>query len=200
MGSARTQKAARIERLRVHRRQSSVRPKRPVTPEVAGSSPVAPAEHILQTDIFCCLVRRIRPPAAFHPAVIPREIQKWRFCRYFLLADELRRGCHPARALLWDGIAAPEEHAKLLDAARSAQTRRRRGRRWSVRSANRSASAMREWIMPPLGQDHRLVAATAARSPRRSSPTRPARAGSGRPRSGRRSARRSWARRQGHGG
>jgi hypothetical protein len=33
-------------------------PYRPVTPEVAGSSPVAPAENILQIGVFCCLTRR----------------------------------------------------------------------------------------------------------------------------------------------
>jgi len=43
---------------------------RPVTPEVAGSSPVAPVK-ALQIDIFCCLFRRKRPPASFHPAHIP---------------------------------------------------------------------------------------------------------------------------------
>jgi hypothetical protein len=43
---------------------------RPVTPEVAGSSPVAPAKY-LQIGIFCRLVRRNRPPAASYPAQIP---------------------------------------------------------------------------------------------------------------------------------
>ena len=46
---------------------SAVHPlSRPVTPEVAGSSPVAPVENILQTSIFCCLYWRDRPPA-FRP-------------------------------------------------------------------------------------------------------------------------------------
>jgi hypothetical protein len=36
---------------------------RPVTPEVAGSSPVAPAENILQITMFCCQGGRERPPA-----------------------------------------------------------------------------------------------------------------------------------------
>ena len=44
---------------------------RPVTPEVAGSSPVAPVKS-LQIGIFCCRLRRKRPPASFqsrtHPA------------------------------------------------------------------------------------------------------------------------------------
>jgi hypothetical protein len=40
---------------------------RPVTPEVAGSSPVAPVENTLQIDMFCCLHGRNRPPA-FRPA------------------------------------------------------------------------------------------------------------------------------------
>ena len=43
---------------------------RPVTPEVAGSSPVAPVKY-LQISIVCCLARRKRPPASIHPAHIP---------------------------------------------------------------------------------------------------------------------------------
>jgi hypothetical protein len=39
----------------------------PVTPEVAGSSPVAPAENILQIRVFCCQHRRRRPPASGRP-------------------------------------------------------------------------------------------------------------------------------------
>jgi hypothetical protein len=38
---------------------------RPVTPEVAGSSPVAPATNTLLISGFCCLVGRERPPAFF---------------------------------------------------------------------------------------------------------------------------------------
>jgi len=45
---------------------------RPVTPEVAGSSPVAPVENILQIGIFRCLSWRRRPPASRRPpALIP---------------------------------------------------------------------------------------------------------------------------------
>ena len=40
--TARARRAASIERVRVHRRQSSCLWHKPVTPEVAGSSPVAP--------------------------------------------------------------------------------------------------------------------------------------------------------------
>jgi hypothetical protein len=40
------QKAASTERSRVHRRHPSQRSKRPVTPEVAGSSPVAPVSYL----------------------------------------------------------------------------------------------------------------------------------------------------------
>ncbi len=40
------------------------------TPEVAGSSPVAPVKY-LQIGMFCCRARRRRPPACFHPAQIP---------------------------------------------------------------------------------------------------------------------------------
>jgi hypothetical protein len=39
--------------LRVDSRQASLPPARPVTPEVAGSSPVAPVKS-LQIGIFCC--------------------------------------------------------------------------------------------------------------------------------------------------
>jgi hypothetical protein len=43
---------------------------RPVTPEVAGSSPVAPVKS-LQISRFCCPSRRKRPPAFTDPAHIP---------------------------------------------------------------------------------------------------------------------------------
>jgi DNA-binding transcriptional ArsR family regulator len=43
---------------------------RPVTPEVAGSSPVAPV-NFLQIAIFCCRAWRKRPPVSFHLACIP---------------------------------------------------------------------------------------------------------------------------------
>jgi hypothetical protein len=52
-------------------------PYRSVTPEVAGSSPVAPVKY-LQSGIFCCLARRKRPPASCDPALIPRAIAGWR--------------------------------------------------------------------------------------------------------------------------
>jgi hypothetical protein len=45
---------------------------RPVTPEVAGSSPVAPVKD-LQICIFCCRCGCKRPPASFHPAQIPHK-------------------------------------------------------------------------------------------------------------------------------
>jgi hypothetical protein len=47
-------------------RSTRKRHDRPVTPEVAGSSPVAPVENILQMGIFCCRFWRNRPPA-FQP-------------------------------------------------------------------------------------------------------------------------------------
>jgi hypothetical protein len=46
---------------------------RPVTPEVAGSSPVAPVVNSLQLGVFCCLVRRKRPPVFTHLARIRHE-------------------------------------------------------------------------------------------------------------------------------
>jgi len=45
---------------------------RPVTPKVAGSSPVAPVKS-LQTGGFCWPEYRQRPPASLHPALIPRR-------------------------------------------------------------------------------------------------------------------------------
>jgi hypothetical protein len=56
--------------LRVNRRQSSRLSNRPVTPEVAGSSPVAPVENILQIGLFCCLAWRRRPPASRRPPAL----------------------------------------------------------------------------------------------------------------------------------
>jgi hypothetical protein len=47
-------------------RSARKRHDRPVTPEVAGSSPVAPVENTLQIGIFCCPSWRNRPPA-FRP-------------------------------------------------------------------------------------------------------------------------------------
>src|SRR6266536_4716389 len=61
---------------------------RPVTPEVAGSSPVAPAENILQIHIFCCLHRRKRPPVSPHPALIPHETENSGFAGIFFSADD----------------------------------------------------------------------------------------------------------------
>jgi hypothetical protein len=65
-----------MERLRVNRRQSSFPWNMPVTPEVAGSSPVAPEENILQISLFCCPIRRKRLPASFDPALIPQVAEK----------------------------------------------------------------------------------------------------------------------------
>ena len=45
------------------RRRASLCRTRPVTPEVAGSSPVAPVENTPQIGIFCCPFWRNRPPA-----------------------------------------------------------------------------------------------------------------------------------------
>jgi hypothetical protein len=53
-------------------RSTRKRHDRPVTPEVAGSSPVAPAK-VLQIGTFCCRLGPKRPPASFHPALIPRR-------------------------------------------------------------------------------------------------------------------------------
>jgi hypothetical protein len=56
---------------------------RPVTPEVAGSSPVAPAENILQIGIFCCLARQGRPPASCAPRADPAAVGKGPFAGTF---------------------------------------------------------------------------------------------------------------------
>src|SRR5918996_3160838 len=45
---------------------------RPVTPEVAGSSPVAPVNS-LQIGIFSHRIGHERPPASFHPVLIPHR-------------------------------------------------------------------------------------------------------------------------------
>jgi hypothetical protein len=45
------------------RRRALLHSIRPVTPEVAGSSPVAPAENILQMHMFCCQDGLERLPA-----------------------------------------------------------------------------------------------------------------------------------------
>jgi hypothetical protein len=49
-----TRRPPSIERLRVNRRQSLLPWNMPVTPEVAGSSPVAPVKS-LQIGMSCCL-------------------------------------------------------------------------------------------------------------------------------------------------
>jgi hypothetical protein len=67
---SKARRGACIERLRVDRRQSSLRWNMPVTPEVAGSSPVAPVK-LLQIGSFCCPRRRKRPPPSRYPALIP---------------------------------------------------------------------------------------------------------------------------------
>jgi hypothetical protein len=55
-------------------RSARKRRDRPVTPEVAGSSPVAPVENILEIRIFCCLPESKRPPVSADHAHIPHEM------------------------------------------------------------------------------------------------------------------------------
>jgi hypothetical protein len=56
----------------IDRRSAWLCPIRPVTPEVAGSSPVAPVENILQIRIFCWPSGRRRSPASHRsPALLP---------------------------------------------------------------------------------------------------------------------------------
>ena len=67
-----TEKALQTTSFREARRQASWGPTRPVTPEVAGSSPVAPVPNLLQTAIFvACLGaidRRLSDRSRAHPA------------------------------------------------------------------------------------------------------------------------------------
>jgi hypothetical protein len=65
-------KALLTAEIPAYPRSARKRHDRPVTPEVAGSSPVAPVKS-LQTGIFCCRAGRKRPPPSFHPALIPRR-------------------------------------------------------------------------------------------------------------------------------
>jgi hypothetical protein len=88
-------------------RSARKRHDRPVAPEVAGSSPVAPVENILQTAMFCCPCWRKRPPASRRPSArIPPEISRAsaaeKCCKTHVLspveaADALRVFGHPAR-------------------------------------------------------------------------------------------------------
>jgi hypothetical protein len=45
------------QRIPARLRRFGNRQDRPVTPEVAGSSPVAPVEKLLQIGVLCCCVR-----------------------------------------------------------------------------------------------------------------------------------------------
>ena len=56
---------------------------RPVTPEVAGSSPVAPVENTLQIGIFCCQRGRNRPPAFGAFPSLSRTRRKVAVCKHF---------------------------------------------------------------------------------------------------------------------
>jgi hypothetical protein len=69
---------------------------RPVTPEVAGSSPVAPVENILQMAFFCCPIRRKRPPVSFDAALIPQVTKKALACRGFRSSRDRSQTPHPA--------------------------------------------------------------------------------------------------------
>src|SRR5215207_11120686 len=63
-----------LRQIPAYPRSARKRQDRPVTPEVAGSSPVASVNY-LQISIFCCRDRRNRPPASSHPAEIPHPNQ-----------------------------------------------------------------------------------------------------------------------------
>jgi hypothetical protein len=77
--SREARRPAWIERFRVNRRQPSRPFKRPVTPEVAGSSPVAPVENTLQLGRFCCRFWRHRPPVFHRSRAHPARESETRF-------------------------------------------------------------------------------------------------------------------------
>jgi hypothetical protein len=86
-------RAPSIERLRVNRRQSSFPWNKPVTPEVAGSSPVGPVETSCKSEFL--LSASAQPTAGFSPAAAlvphgrsaasrtPKVLQTGMFCRRF---------------------------------------------------------------------------------------------------------------------
>ena len=51
-------KVLRMPEIPAHSRSARNHQDRPVTPEVAGSSPVAPVENSLENHLFCCHVRK----------------------------------------------------------------------------------------------------------------------------------------------
>jgi excisionase family DNA binding protein len=85
--------------LAVSRRQPPFVVARPVTPEVAGSSPVAPAENILQITMFCCQDRREGPPAFSRVPLKFRTTQEMPICRHFPPIDPAVWRLYPAREL-----------------------------------------------------------------------------------------------------
>ena len=70
------------------RRRASLCLTRPVTPELAGSSPVAPVENILQIKAFCCQSWRRRPPVSHRPPALILHAKQ--------SASETENCCKPA--------------------------------------------------------------------------------------------------------
>jgi hypothetical protein len=83
-----------------HPRLDRKRQDRPVTPEVAGSSPVAPAENVLQIAMFCCQDRRERPPAFRAPRCDPARRGNAVVAGNFVLSIPLYPGSIPRENLL----------------------------------------------------------------------------------------------------
>jgi hypothetical protein len=135
---------ARVERPCSRRESPHIpldrkRQDRPVTLEVAGSSPVAPAKNVLQMGMFCCQDRRERPPAlrVSHPdSAITR---KWVFCRHSRPVDPAMPRLHSAREFCWGATNAVLRLIAL--SARSASGRPSRYSRPSprVRRGQRAA-------------------------------------------------------------
>ena len=96
-----------------HPRSDRKHQDRPVSPEVAGSSPVAPVENILQIGIFCCQHRRMRPPASRRP---PAPIRH--------------------------GRSAADRTPKVLQTAKFLSPVRRQARHWSAAIPRRSRARM----------------------------------------------------------
>ena len=90
-------KALPLPEIPAYSHPARKRQDRPVTPEVAGSSPVAPAVNILHIGMFCCQDGRERPLAFCVSRSDPARPGKWLVSRHCLVFDPAIRRHHPAR-------------------------------------------------------------------------------------------------------